>query len=39
MRWTGKTRYPEQEIVVHGRDEVTRLFLHAVAIGASDVIF
>ncbi|GAA0241678.1 Twitching mobility protein [Methylorubrum aminovorans] len=39
MQWTGKTRYPEQEIVVHGRDEVTRLFLHAVAIGASDVIF
>ena len=39
MLWTGKTRYPEQEIVVHGRDEVARLFIHAVSIGASDVIF
>jgi defect in organelle trafficking protein DotB len=39
MRWTGATRYPEEPITVHGRDEVTRLLVHAVAIGASDVIF
>lgn len=39
MRWTGATRYPGEPITVHGRDEVTRLLVHAVAIGASDVIF
>ncbi|NGM38041.1 MULTISPECIES: type IV pilus twitching motility protein PilT [Methylobacterium] len=39
MLWTGATRYPEEDIVVHGRDEVSRLLVHAVAIDASDVIF
>ncbi|MDP4025780.1 ATPase, T2SS/T4P/T4SS family [Methylobacterium sp. NEAU 140] len=39
MLWTGATRYPEDDIVVHGRDEVSRLLVHAVAIEASDVIF
>lgn len=39
MLWTGPTRYPEQEIVVHGREEVSRLLVHAVSVGASDVIF
>ncbi|KMO28966.1 type IV pilus twitching motility protein PilT [Methylobacterium aquaticum] len=39
MRWTGATRYPDEPITVHGRDEVTSLLVHAVAIGASDVIF
>ncbi len=39
MQWKGATRYPEEPIVVHGRAEVTRLLIHAVAIGASDVIF
>ncbi|WP_066922519.1 ATPase, T2SS/T4P/T4SS family [Methylobacterium sp. CCH5-D2] len=39
MLWTGATRYPQEDIVVHGRDEVSRLLVHAVAIDASDVIF
>lgn len=39
MRWTGATDYPADEIIVHGREEVTRLLLHAVSLGASDVIF
>ncbi|BCM87625.1 type IV pilus twitching motility protein PilT [Methylobacterium indicum] len=39
MRWTGATRCPEEPITVHGRAEVTRLLVHAVAIGASEVIF
>ena len=39
MIWTGPTRYPDQPVIVHGRDEVSRLLIHAVAIGASDVIF
>lgn len=39
MLWTGATRYPEEDIIVHGRDEVSRLLVHAVAIDASDVIF
>ncbi|MGN7126791.1 type IV pilus twitching motility protein PilT [Methylorubrum thiocyanatum] len=39
MLWTGPTNYPDETIVVHGRDEVTRLLLHAVSLGASDVIF
>ena len=39
MLWTGATRYPGEDIVVHGRDEVSRLLVHAVSLGASDVIF
>ncbi len=39
MRWTGATNYPDEPITVHGREEVTRLLVHAVSIGASDVIF
>ncbi|WP_048462623.1 type IV pilus twitching motility protein PilT [Methylobacterium aquaticum] len=39
MQWKGATSYPEEPIIVHGRAEVTRLLIHAVAIGASDVIF
>ena len=39
MRWTGTTNYPDEPITVHGREEVTRLLVHAVGIGASDVIF
>lgn len=39
MRWTGPTRHPDRPVIVHGRDEVSRLLVHAVAIGASDVIF
>ncbi len=39
MRWTGATRYPDTPITVHGRDEVTRLLVHAVSLEASEVIF
>jgi defect in organelle trafficking protein DotB len=39
MQWKGATRYPEEPIVVHGRAEVTRLLIHAISIGASDVYF
>jgi len=39
MKWTGAARYPSEPITVHGREEVTRLLVHAVSIGASDVIF
>jgi defect in organelle trafficking protein DotB len=39
MRWIGATRYPDEPITVHGREDVTRLLVHAVSIGASDVIF
>lgn len=39
MKWTGATSYPSEPITVHGREEVTRLLVHAVSIGASDVIF
>ncbi len=39
MLWSGATHYPETEIVVRGRDEVTRLLVHAVSLRASDVIF
>lgn len=39
MLWTGASHYPDEDIVVHGREDVSRLLIHAVSLGASDVIF
>ena len=39
MRWTGATRYLEADFQIHTREDVTRIFIHAIGLGASDVIF